>query len=36
MEIIVDAKPEEQSIGWYYYLEEHLRFPALHNAKCLR
>jgi hypothetical protein len=26
-EIIVDAKPEEQAIGWYYYLEEHLRFP---------
>src|SRR5437016_14565463 len=27
MEIIVDARPEEQAIGWYYYLEEHLRFP---------
>jgi hypothetical protein len=28
MEIIVDAKPEEQAIGWYYYLEEQLRFKA--------
>ena len=28
MEIIVDAYgPEEQSMGWYYYLEEKLRFP---------
>ncbi len=28
MEIIVDAKPEEQSIGWYHYLEvcEHEMF----------
>ena len=33
MEIIVDAKPEEQSIGWYYYLEEHLRFPF--KARCV-
>jgi hypothetical protein len=32
MEIIVDARPEEQSIGWYYYLEEHLRFPF--RARC--
>ena len=31
-EIIVDAKPEEQSIGWYYYLDEHLRFPF--KARC--
>jgi hypothetical protein len=31
-EIIVDAKPEEQSIGWYYYLKEHLRFPF--QARC--
>lgn len=30
MEIIVDAYgPEEQAIGWYYYLEEHLQFPFL-------
>ena len=28
MEIIVDAYgPEEQAMGWYYYLEETLRFP---------
>jgi hypothetical protein len=28
MEIIVDAYgPEEQAMGWYYYLEERLRFP---------
>jgi len=28
MEIIVDAySPEEQAMGWYYYLEEKLRFP---------
>jgi hypothetical protein len=33
MEIIVDAKPEEQSIGWYYYLKEHLRFPF--QARCI-
>jgi hypothetical protein len=30
MEIIVDAYgPEEQAIGWYYYLQEHLQFPFL-------
>jgi len=28
MEIIVDAYgPEEQAMGWYYYLEERLQFP---------
>ncbi|MCL4476901.1 MAG: calcium-binding protein [Nitrospirae bacterium] len=28
MEIIVDAYgPEEQAMGWYYYLEEKLKFP---------
>jgi hypothetical protein len=28
MEIIVDAySPEEQAMGWYYYLEEKLHFP---------
>ncbi len=28
MEIIVDAHdPEEQAVGWYYYLEEKLVFP---------
>lgn len=27
-EIIVDAYgPEEQAMGWYYYLEEKLKFP---------
>jgi hypothetical protein len=36
MEIIVDAYgPEEQAMGWYYYLEEKLKFPftAICNAK---
>lgn len=34
MEIIVDAYgPEEQSMGWYYYLEDTLSFPFL--AKCV-
>ena len=34
MEIIVDANgPEEQAMGWYYYLEDKLRFPFL--AKCI-
>jgi len=28
MEIILDAYgPEEQAMGWYYYLEEKLQFP---------
>ncbi|HEX6291310.1 MAG TPA: calcium-binding protein [Herpetosiphonaceae bacterium] len=28
MDIIVDAYgPEEQAMGWYYYLEENLQFP---------
>ena len=28
MEVIVDAYvPEEQALGWYTYLEEHLTFP---------
>ena len=28
MEIVVDAHDaEEQAMGWYYYLEEKLRFP---------
>ena len=35
MEIIVDAYgPEEQSLGWYYHLEEQLRFPF--QARCVR
>ena len=36
MEVIVDAYgPEEQAMGWYYYLEEKLQFPfaAVCNAK---
>jgi hypothetical protein len=36
MEIIVDARePEEQAMGWYYYLEEKLQFPftAICSAK---
>ena len=36
MEIIVDAYgPEEQVVGWYYYLEDQLQFPftAICNAK---
>ena len=34
MEIIVDAyTPEEQAMGWYYYLEEKLNFPF--KAKCV-
>ena len=33
MEIIVDAYgPEEQAMGWYYYLEENLQFP--YTAMC--
>jgi hypothetical protein len=28
MEIVVDAyNPEEQAMGWYYYLESQLEFP---------
>jgi hypothetical protein len=34
MEIIVDAYgPEEQALGWYYYLEEKLQFPF--TARCI-
>jgi hypothetical protein len=33
MEIVVDAYgPEEQALGWYYYLEEKLQFPL--TARC--
>ena len=33
-EIVVDAYgPEEQAMGWYYYLEEKTRFPF--RAKCI-
>jgi hypothetical protein len=34
-EIVVDAYgPEEQAMGWYYYLEGHLPFPF--RARCTR
>lgn len=34
MEIIVDAYgADEQALGWYYYLEEHLAFPF--RARCV-
>jgi hypothetical protein len=34
MEIIVDTYgAEEQALGWYYYLEEHLQFPF--RARCV-
>ena len=34
MEIIVDANgPEEQAMGWYYYLDDKVHFPFL--AKCI-
>jgi hypothetical protein len=34
MEIVVDAyNEEERSLGWYYYLEDKLRFPF--KAKCI-
>ena len=33
-EAIVDANgPEEQAMGWYYYLENKIRFPF--QAKCI-
>ena len=32
-EAIVDATPEEQAMGWYYYLESKIRFPF--PAKCI-
>jgi len=31
-EAIVDARPEEQAMGWYYYLEGKIRFPF--SARC--
>jgi hypothetical protein len=35
MEIIVDAYgPEEQAMGWYYSLDNHLRFPF--TATCIK
>jgi hypothetical protein len=33
-EVVVDAYgPEEQAMGWYYYLEDNIRFPL--QAKCI-
>jgi len=33
-EVVVDAYgPQEQAMGWYYYLEEKIRFPF--QAKCI-
>lgn len=35
MEIVVDAYgPEEQAMGWYYYLEDNLDFPF--TGRCTR
>jgi hypothetical protein len=37
MEIIVDAySADEQAMGWYVYLEEHLQFPFLVKCVALR
>ena len=34
MEAIVDANgPEEQAMGWYYYLDDRIRFPF--QARCI-
>jgi hypothetical protein len=34
-EAIVDAYgPEEQALGWYYYLENRIHFPF--QARCIR
>lgn len=33
-EVIVDAyTPEERALGWYYYLEDEMRFPF--QARCM-
>jgi Calcium binding len=32
-EAIVDARPEEQAMSWYYYLEGKITFPF--RAKCV-
>lgn len=35
MEVVVDAYgPEEQAMGWYYYLDDKLTFPF--QARCLQ
>lgn len=34
MEIVVDAYgPEEQAMGWYYYLQDTMQFPF--TARCI-
>jgi hypothetical protein len=34
MEIVVDANgPEEQVMGWYYYLDDNMQFPF--KARCI-
>jgi len=34
-EVIVDANgPEEQAMGWYYYLDDKIRFPF--KAQCIQ
>ena len=35
-EAIVDARPEEQAMGWYYYLENKIRFPVPGEMHCGR
>ncbi len=32
-EAIVDARPEEQAMGWYYYLDDKIDFPF--QARCI-
>ena len=35
MDVIVDAHDaEEQAMGWYYYLQDKMRFPS--QARCVR
>ena len=35
-EAIVDARPEEQAMGWYYYLENKIGFPSRRSASLQR
>ena len=36
-EVIVDAYgPEEQAMGWYYYLQDHLAFPFIATCRIRR
>lgn len=37
MEIVVDAYgPEEQALGWYYYLDDKLTFPFIAHCRAER